>query len=322
MARSMSNSRKKSVICPKCGTEYPKHDTYFNKSYSKKYGAHEFMPICKSCIYTAFEEMLRYYDYDTVLATKRFCMAYDVFYDDGIYKVAESKMKNVTDYNSLIGEYLKNRNLVQYRNKTFDVTLDRGFIFDKYCDPEERELNKVEEPVTIEEQRAAKKKDIIRWGDGFSPDDYKMMNDHYKQLIDANPNIDSNQEIFIDELCRLEMLKRRALVENKIENYNKISQQYIKTWQEAKLKTKAEKNSNENETLGIWAQRISEYTPEEYYKDKNLYKDFDNVGSYYERFVKRPLRNLQFGTNDRDEEFFVPNDEESIESIEDSYEEE
>ena len=55
---------------------------------------------------------------------------------------------------------------------------------------------------------------------------------------------------------------------------------------------------------------ISKYTPEEYYKDKTLYKDFDGIGDYFKRFVLRPLRNLQLGTTDRDKEFFVSDEEE------------
>ena len=52
-------------------------------------------------------------------------------------------------------------------------------------------------------------------------------------------------------------------------------------------------------------ERISQYTPEEYYKDKKLYKDFDGIGSYFERFVRRPIINLQFNRNERDYEFCV-----------------
>ena len=43
----------------------------------------------------------------------------------------------------------------------------------------------------------------------------------------------------------------------------------------------------------------------EYYKDKSLYKDFDGLGDYFERFVKRPLRNLMTGSTDRDFEYCV-----------------
>ena len=60
-----------------------------------------------------------------------------------------------------------------------------------------------------------------------------------------------------------------------------------------------------DECLGVTLELISKYTPEEYYKDKSLYKDFDNVGDYFERFVKRPLKNLICKTSERDKEYCV-----------------
>jgi len=55
-------------------------------------------------------------------------------------------------------------------------------------------------------------------------------------------------------------------------------------------------------TLGF----ISDYTPEEFYSDKELYKDHDNIGNYIERHVTRPMINLETGSSVRDKEFFVP----------------
>ena len=50
---------------------------------------------------------------------------------------------------------------------------------------------------------------------------------------------------------------------------------------------------------------VSQYTPEEFYKNKDRYKDFDGLGEYYERFAVRPLRNIELGSQDRDYEFYV-----------------
>jgi hypothetical protein len=55
-------------------------------------------------------------------------------------------------------------------------------------------------------------------------------------------------------------------------------------------------------TLGF----ISEYTPEEFYQDKELYKDHDYIGDYIERHITRPMINLETGSSTRDTEFFVP----------------
>ena len=61
--------------------------------------------------------------------------------------------------------------------------------------------------------------------------------------------------------------------------------------------------------LGIGIEEIEKYTPAEYYKDKKLFKDTDEIGNYWERFIKRPLKNLILGSKVRDTEFYVKDEE-------------
>lgn len=146
-----------------------------------------------------------------------------------------------------------------------------------------------------------------RWGFGFTDNDYITMEEHYKMLKNNNPNADSNQEIFIEDLCRTRLLMLRAMKgEGKSDDFTKYSKTYQDTFRQAGLKTVAEVDASSEETLGVTLATISKYTPEEYYKDKKLYKDFDGLGDYVERLVLRPLRNLMTGSTDRDPEYSVP----------------
>ena len=124
-------------------------------------------------------------------------------------------------------------------------------------------------------------------------------------LKKVNPNIDSNQEIFVKDLCNIHMLKIHALQNGDSKEYATLVEQYAKTFKQAGLRTIEEKDNSSDECLGVTLASISQYTPEEYYKNKDLYKDFDNIGDYFDRFVKRPLQNLMFGTNERDKEYYV-----------------
>ena len=149
-----------------------------------------------------------------------------------------------------------------------------------------------------------------RWGSGLSDDDYKTLEEHYRYLKKANPDFDSNQEIFIMDLCQTKMQQTNAMKSGRTDDYIKLTESYRKTFSQAGLKTTPDSNESNNESWGTWIGMISKYTPEEYYKDKTLYKDFDGIGEYFKRFVLRPLKNLQFGTTDRDKEYFVSDDEE------------
>ena len=172
---------------------------------------------------------------------------------------------------------------------------------------------KQNEIITSREQAKSEESTISasavdRWGVGFTELDYKLMDDHYRMLKRQNPNCDANQEIFIKSLCSLAMLQAKALREGDSDKYVKLTEQYSKTFKQAGLRTIEEKDNSNDECLGVTLASISQYTPEEYYQNKSLYKDFDNIGDYFDRFVKRPLKNLMFGTNERDKEYYVKED--------------
>ena len=79
------------------------------------------------------------------------------------------------------------------------------------------------------------------------------------------------------------------------------------------LKTIEEKDSSNDEVVGVTLATISQYTPEEFYKDKTLYEDWDSIGEYFDRHVRRPMQNLMTGTDIRDKEYFVPENSEDDE---------
>ena len=86
-----------------------------------------------------------------------------------------------------------------------------------------------------------------------------------------------------------------------------------KTFKNAGLKTIEEKDSSNDEVVGVTLATISQYTPEEFYKDKTLYEDWDSIGEYFDRHVRRPMQNLMTGTDIRDKEYFVPENSEDDE---------
>ena len=85
-----------------------------------------------------------------------------------------------------------------------------------------------------------------------------------------------------------------------------VVEQYAKTFKQAGLRTVEEKDSSNDETFCMTLGFISDYTPEEFYQDKELYADWDKIGEYMERHILRPMINLETGSDIRDKEFFVP----------------
>lgn len=300
----MANKKTKSPehICCHCGKKYDSL-SYFYKSYSPLYKGTGYFPICKTCFNDAFEMYAEKYNSDRK-AMQRLCMAFDLYYSAPLF----NKCNNGTD--STIGNYVKALNMVQYKNRSFETSLDEGFSFtnepilpglDDVAPMAATEKPENTEPVAD----YIKPKDVEKWGEGFQPAEYNALNAHYKLLKTANPNCDTNQEIFIVELCYIKMQQMKAVHERRVDDFNKLTDSYRKSFQQAGLKTAPDDTQNSDDCWSEWVGIIGQFTPEEYYRDKTLYADWDKLGEYYERMAIRPLRNLQLGTKDRDAEYSV-----------------
>lgn len=295
-------------ICCHCGETLSISEFYSSIS---RFYANKHLPICKKCFAEMFFQYRQEYHSDKK-AMQRVCMAFDVYFDEDVFD------KCGDDESKIIGKYFRKMNIVQYRDKTFDNTIENGAILsgDRRQTVKKR-VAVIDQYGNEQEGEKIDQRDIDKWGIGFDPVDYSILNSHYKLLKDANPNCDSNQEIFINDLCYIKMQQMKAVRSGAVDDYSKMTEQYRKSFQQAGLKTVRDANINEDFTFGVNAETIEKYTPAEFYKGKELYRDFDNIGGYIERFLLRPLRNLMHGTSDRDYEYFVKD-----ESDEDVFEDE
>lgn len=242
-------------------------------------------------------------------AMQRMCMAFDIYFNEDVFDSCDTKD------DAVVGKYFRKMNLGQYRDKKFDDSLDEG-LFELSGDRKKvkgKRVAIVDEYDNVQEETESSKispKDIEKWGIGFDIVDYGILNSHYKFLKKVNPNCDNNQEIFINDLCYTKMQQLKAVREGRVDDYSKLTESYRKTFQQAGLKTVQDENKTSDDCWSQWTGIISQYTPEEYYKDKQLYADWDDLGEYYQRMAVRPLKNLQLGTNERDKEYYVHDDKE------------
>ena len=252
--------------------------------------------ICNDCRDKYYKKLIDFYSGNEEHAIRHMCMEFGwVYHIDAL-----TASRQISADRSRISHYLAKKNLGQTAR-----------IGTTYFDSMKFEFNEKQGEIVKSREQAKSEESTItatavdRWGVGFTESDYKIMDEHYKMLKRQNPNCDANQEIFIKSLCSL--LKR-----GDSDKYIKLTDQYSKTFTKAGLSTIQETDNSANECLGVTLATISQYTPEEYYKDKELYKDYDKIGEYFDRFVKRPLRNLMTGTTDRDTEYFVKDNADDV----------
>ena len=292
------DGRKHKFRCSCCGRGFTSQDKNFQKTNDVLFQSNNgYLPWCKECTDTYTAQTTALYCNNEELAMKDFCQRAGWNYDINAL-VASMETYSGHRSRSRISHYAAKKNINCDGRKTWIDTLKHNQVQKEYEVITTREQTK-DEGVKV------KVSSVDRWGLGFNEMDYKNLDDHYFMLKKNNPNADNNQEIFIKSLCNINMLMVRALQDGDSDKYVKLTEQYSKTFTKAGLKTIQEVDNSADECLGVTLATISQFTPEEYYKDRGLYKDFDKIGEYFTRFVKRPLKNLMTGSIDRDHEYYV-----------------
>lgn len=295
------------MTCCCCGKRYDIYKNNFSKAQSELYVAREYyLPVCKTCVDNLYEHYKDVYGGDERKAIRRICMAFDIYYNEKILEACTTVKKS----QPLIQAYISKSNLAPYRRGRDRVTYDT--TLDEERDEREEAIQEAMKEAEEEQPQIRITNTVYnRWGVGaFETQEYRILENHYQMLHKNNPNIDNNQEIFVKTLCHLNLMMMQAMKDKDYDTYAKINDQYSKTFTKAGLKTVEEKDDSNNSTLGVTLALISQTTPEEFYKDKHLYEDYDSIGEYFDRFVKRPMENLMTGTDIRDKEFYVPDDDE------------
>lgn len=293
------DENKHKFKCSCCGKGFISQNANFQKSNDVLFQSNNgYLPWCKECTDKYVTQMTALYSGNEEHAMRDFCQRAGWNYDLNPLLASREIYSGHRD-RSRISHYAAKKNLNCDGRKTYFDTIKYEY---------EQKENEV---VTSKEQAKANDlsvsaSSVDRWGVGFTEMDYRLMDDHYRMLKRQNPNCDANQEIFIKSLCSLAMLQSNALKSGDSDKFIKLTEQYSKTFKQAGLKTIEEKDSSNDEVVGVTLQTISQFTPEEFYADKTLYADWDEIGDYFERHVCRPMENIMTGSDIRDKEYFVP----------------
>jgi hypothetical protein len=146
---------------------------------------------------------------------------------------------------------------------------------------------------------------LKRFGTGYTKNEYRDLDLHYSMLKEQAPADDLVVENFILDLCSIKIQQTRMRQAQDVERYGKLTQLYQTTLASANLKPKGMKDNTQADAYSLWVKDIEKFTPAEYFKDKSIYKDFDGLGEYFQRFIVRPFKNLITGSKDMDKEFSI-----------------
>jgi len=254
-----------------------------------------YFSICKECCEKLYEGYFRT-ERDMARSILRTCRKINLKFDEGAVEAAklhiETKKENGTNLGNVIGTYKSKLVITQKTNIGDKVTsLDLTFIEPNISLPLAHPLDS-SEVSTAELQQ--------KWGRNYNFEDYEYLEREYSEWEKTNSCETKAEKKLIIEICHksLEIEKRREETGTTPSNLVKELQEIMKTAAVDPSKANAAGAGRTLETFSGIIKIIEETEPADYFEDKEMFKDFDNIGWYFRKYITRPLKN--FITQSRD----------------------
>ena len=288
---SFENEDKYPYHCTACGKGYMRQKDNFNVTPSPYYAKNGgYLTICRRCLDKSFE----YYrddvfDGDQDKAMELLCATINTCFDEVAWANAK---KHPSPNRSKVSQYFSKLNLAQTKGASYADTIQAV-----------KDNPKITTPIET----------IQLFGLGFSDQDYETLQYEYDDWVKKYgiPE-DKRQDELYKSLCYLKLQLQKSVQsgDSGIGALAKTYKDYINAaTTELEDRRQKKEESVQLKPLGMWVSDIEKYTPAEFYKDKKLFKDADDIGSYASRFIFRPLKNLLTGSKDLDKEFKLTQEE-------------
>ena len=263
-------------VCPTCKGHYTKLDGNFPASQSEMYAGWNYhLPICRKCLDRTYEHYVEAYGNDEDMAIRRICEKFDIYYSTSLL----SASRKITKDRSRIHTYISKANLVQYKGKTYDTTLD-----------EERKGDVIETLEDVKDDKKTKLKTVKFFGTGFSDDDYAYLQDQYNDWTSRCECKTKAQEEVFKRICfkQLEILKANREGRD-TKDLDKTFQDYLDT---ANLKPKQNNldTLSDAQTFGTLLAKWENERPLPEI-DEDL-QDVDKIGQYIDVFFRGHLAKM------------------------------
>ena len=280
----------KKIYCRKCQKMRPENSFYScTDHFLDKNGK---MSVCKSCIVEIYNNFYKT-DLSMEKSIYRTCKALNIRYDEKAVISAKSHIQTFidrgTETKSVFGLY-KSKLIQSQRKELKDIDWQEDLTF--------KELSG-EVLQSLAPQGKADAELIYFWGDNLAPDDYAFLEKEFSEWQRSYRCDTKAEEILLKDLCHIELKIRKARNEDRsVSSLNKDKIAIMKVASVDPAKAALVSSGKSLETFSNFVKMMEETDPADFYKDKELFKDFDNIGQYYQDYVTRPIKN--FITKSRD----------------------
>lgn len=293
----------KKYHCTMCGRDYDDYKDFMSVQsplYKENNGR---TTVCYECLGKLWEKYSKEMG-SSVKGFERLCRQIDLYFEPSNYK---KTMEMSRGYIRRLKKYAQLANLSKGRNKSYMDTLSENISnFDN------QQSNAVELAIMDENDKKKISQYEIKYGKGFTLDEYKTMDIHFNKLIQQLKGDSVGDDIIITNAvanaCTMLIFKDRAVMANNEEKVIKYTEAYNKalTGKDMTNYIKQKQSSfGENDCLGMWINDIEFGCPSEIYTDKGVYSDHRKHGRYMKRHYLRTLVNFFTGNYVPDEEYNI-----------------
>lgn len=261
---------------------------------SSNFYANGKLAICKDCL----KEYV--YNSDNEIDVEKFkniLRIYDIPFFEKEWQSAKSNTRET------IGQYMK---IVQlnYSNQRWndgDFGVNSSPILIEKESEDKASKNTSSDEISIEVRR--------RWGKGFTDEDLMWLESDY---IEWTTNHECSK-LSIRKLFRMICIKEWEIEQARQNGKptDKLEKSLRELMSDSNVTPKTMSALNETDsqkTFGQWIRDIEQHRPCEYFEDKSIYADEDNIQSYFEKFILRPMKNLINNSREFDKEFDLDED--------------
>lgn len=272
------------VMCPKCGTTYPRYKGFFPVSYAASYKGLGHIPICSGCIESIYNSYLEQCGKPED-AVRQTCRKLDLYWGVEVFSAVAQRSTAKT----IMSKYITKLNTGAYIGMSYDDTLTHegalwsfaGGLQEQGKEPEPTKEGAVPEASDAKDDDLSDIPDevIALWGTGYSSDMYKELEQRREYWMSKLPDgfvLDIGTEAIIKQMCSLELdiNRDRAAgrpVDKSINALNSLlGSANLKPVQKKQEDAEA---SIVNTPMGVWLQRYETKRPlPDHYEDSSLLK--------------------------------------------------
>lgn len=283
----------KVYYCRHCQTIKKPEDFFAASNHMLDKNGH--MSVCKLCCHVIFKNQYVMSGKNIEVATLNACRILDVrFSGDALNSTIKSLDVDNLDPLSFFGLYKA------WIARTFYGGGDRPAMDTSFVEPNSEVISDVYK--NFETHRDVKE----FWGERYSEPEYDFLEKHFREWIENHEVQTKEQELLYKYLTQyqLDYDKERAKG-NTGAALLKEQQKIMDMLDITPSKTKDNISGKSMTAFSDFIRMIEDTEPAEYYKDKKLFSDHDNIEQYITDFVTRPILNF-FGQTPPD--FYVEND--------------